>query len=153
MPFSTPTTHSPKHMSPAKKLYDGACAQRSSAGDPSQYDRRYHQPNKRKHKPKPRYTRKKAKPSAPLNRPSSQSPTGKLLDRIGASIEDDTDGDHVEDEKVVTDLYSNLPDSASVPHFCTPDPGEVERFLESVIGAWSPQAPITACPVCCPPRV
>ncbi|KIJ04358.1 hypothetical protein PAXINDRAFT_104208, partial [Paxillus involutus ATCC 200175] len=150
MPPSTKTTHSP-----VKKFYNGA--QRSSAGDPSRYDRAsgptrdpYHQPSKRKRKHKaagnphkPHYIRKKPKPNALLNRLSPQSPTGKLLDRIGVSIEDDTDDDQVEDEEV-TDLYSDLPDS--VPHFYTPDPGEVDRFLESVIGAWPAQAPITACP-------
>ncbi|KAF8838366.1 hypothetical protein BDN67DRAFT_1004340 [Paxillus ammoniavirescens] len=148
MPSSTKTTHSP-----TKKFHNGA--QRSSGGDPSRYDRGptrahpYHQPSKRKRKPKaagdphkPHYIRK----NALLNRLSPQSPTGKLLDRIGVSIKDDIDDDQVEDEEVVTDLYSDLPDSA--PHFYTPDPGEVERFLESVVSAWPAhwQAPITACP-------
>jgi len=96
----------------------------------------------------------------------SPSPSGALLERIGESVEDVdevastlTDSDRIDGERVSegADSYTNMP-ASSIPHYYTPEPGEVERFLESVIGA--PPAPpsppppdpgpVHACLVCCP---
>lgn len=162
MSSATIIAHSPKHTFPTKKFHKAGYAQGSSPGNSSgsSWDRgptqnRYHQLSKKAQKTKatkPSFIQKKisAKRTALLNRLSPQSPSGSLLHRIGGSIEDKADVDG-EVEVVVADLYADLPDS--VPHFYTPEPEEVERFLESVIGARAPSAPTTACSVRCPPRV
>jgi hypothetical protein len=84
-----------------------------------------------------------------LSLPSS-SPSGTLLERIGGLVEDEvastlTDSDRIDVERVSegVDIYTNLPFSTT-PHYYTPEPGEVERFLESVIGA--PPAPPSPSP-------
>lgn len=91
----------------------------------------------------------------------SSSPSGTLLERIGGSAEDEatstlTDSNRIIDGERVSqgvDSYPDLPFSTT-PHFYTPEPGEVERFLESVIGA-PPAAPelsgpVHTCSVCHP---
>ncbi|KAF9232158.1 hypothetical protein BU15DRAFT_67715 [Melanogaster broomeanus] len=143
--------HSPKDT-PTKKFYNGGYAYSSPRWDgPYQqqdnnnkaYGSPYN-PTRRKKRP-----HKRNAPSL-LNRLSPQSPTGKLLDRIGGSSSSAAEavaGEEL-DEEVVAELYRDLPDS--IPHFYTPGPEEVDRFLESVIGA-PPDVPTTAFLVCCPP--
>lgn len=98
-----------------------------------------------------------------LSQPSSPA-SGTLLERIGGSVEDEaastlSNSDWIDEDRVAgaleegAEIHSNLP-LFSTPHFYTPEPGEVERFLESVIGA-PPTAPTPsgsahACSVCCP---
>ncbi|KAG9317853.1 hypothetical protein JVU11DRAFT_2079 [Chiua virens] len=73
--------------------------------------------------------------------PSSPPPSGSLLERIGGTVEDEAgsiriDSDRIDGEIVASDreqICTDVPFSSS-PHFHTPEPGEVERFLQSVIG-------------------
>ncbi|KAH0840285.1 hypothetical protein J3R83DRAFT_1293 [Lanmaoa asiatica] len=139
-----------------------------SNGSPSAFDRRFvrHHNGGNKKAPKaksgksfhqpyhPRQNNDNPKDNVLLHRLSqpSSSPSGTLLERIGGSVEDEaasilTDSDRIDGARVV-DIYSDLPFSAT-PHFYTPEPGEVERFLESVIGAppaaSAPSSPVHAC--------
>ena len=62
-----------------------------------------------------------------------------LLERIGGIVgdEDEVVSTLTDSERAVSDIYMGLSFPAT-PHFYTPEPGEVERFLESVIGAPPP---------------
>ncbi|KIJ69766.1 hypothetical protein HYDPIDRAFT_22929 [Hydnomerulius pinastri MD-312] len=138
----TITAHSP--TSSKKKYQKGGYAP-GSPEDRGPTRNRYHHFSKKAHKYKANQSPSKEYLSRPkkryadrntlLNRLSPQSPTGTLLDRIGVQVDDDG-------EEEVMDLYADLPDV--VPHYHTPEPGEVERFLESVIGA-PPEPPMPAC--------
>ncbi|KAH7887338.1 hypothetical protein F5I97DRAFT_1859637 [Phlebopus sp. FC_14] len=110
--------------------------------EPSRWNRG---PTRKRYRQSPKKAKQKSvyqgahdhKPPWPKKRPAEQntllnrlSPPSTLLDRIGVQINGEADLD--------------VTASDSVPCFYTPEPGEVEVFLESVIGA-PPQTPTDAC--------
>lgn len=146
----TATARSPAPSSSPPKKYKGGSKKVPKAKSGKPFHQRYH---KRQNNDYPKHNEFLDRSSLP-----SSSPSGTLLERIGGSAEDEalTDSDRIIDGERVSegvDSYSDLPFSTT-PHFYTPEPGEVERFLESVIGAPSAapdlSGPVHTCSVCHP---
>ncbi|KAG8219031.1 hypothetical protein J3R82DRAFT_4787 [Butyriboletus roseoflavus] len=132
---------------PRKKFKGGSRKAPKAKGGKFPFHQRYH---KRQNNDSPKHNERLHRLSLPLS-----LPPGTLLERIGGSAEDKaalstlTHSDRIDGERVSQrmDVDSDLPFSMSAtPHFYTPEPGEVERFLESVIGA-PPSAPAQSGPV------
>lgn len=145
MPSTKATARSSVLSSPPKKFYKGGGKKARKAKSGKQSHQHYH---KRQNDDHPKQNELLHRLSLP---PSS--PSGTLLERIGGSAEDEaasstlTSSDRIDGESVSQgDTYLNVPLSAA-PHFYTPEPGEVERFLESVIGPPPVGAPAQSGPV------
>lgn len=173
MSSTTATARSSAPSSSPKKFYKGGYAKGalSPAWNASPWQRGPTRNQKRqfnKKSGKPHQNPKRQNNNYPehdciLLRRLSQPFAPPLLERIGGSVEDveeaastlSNSDSRIDGERLSegSDSYLNLPFSAT-PQFHTPEPGEVERFLESVIGA--PPAPSTpsgsshACSVCHP---
>ena len=150
--FTTATARSPAPSSPSKKIYNGGHINDALSspgttwqrGGPTQSDT--HKAKSGKHKRQTSLLDRLSLPCAPL------SPSGTLLERIGGSVQDEAVSEGVDGDRVSTGagVVTHSPFS-TLPHYYTPEPDEVERFLQSVIGAPppppSPSSP-HACLVC-----
>lgn len=140
------TARSSVFSSPPPKKYNGGHSSGASphnnkrvskvnSGKPLRVHQSYH---KRQNSDYPKHNQLLDRLSLP-----SSSPSGTLLERIGGLVEDEVAPTLADSDRIDVDTYTNLPFSTT-PHYYTPEPGEVERFLESVIGA--PPAPPSPSP-------